>query len=336
MDDGLERFNNPKHIVLLWYAVFHRKRAAKGNVVASSFSRIADLAAEGSVRIIELQAVPRSMSTALGRCLNESGAASLLINEPFGERNGDLDVAAEYVVGAVERELSSAPLIVLTKNMARFLTAPVFEAWSEICSAVVWCIRDPRAQISSLVTRTANDLFFGIGSDRLKQSELQSKHLAAVTDLLQNSALSMDFARTGWRAIGARFSECGGRRPNFVADGSLLSRQPVRFLRYLCSRLGLDFRDRMVDGWERAYVNVNRLDYPELDDATDAWIKQAATSRGVECTESPPLADSALPDALRRHLLNEALPTYEMLIRAFYAQDGVAEYGLGNYARVMP
>ena len=47
-------------------------------VVAGSFADMAALVASGSIKIIELQAVPRSMSTALGRALNESGATSVV------------------------------------------------------------------------------------------------------------------------------------------------------------------------------------------------------------------------------------------------------------------
>lgn len=318
--------NRPRAAVLCrpWLAT-----TSKGQVVTGSFADMAALVADGSIRIIELHAVPRSMSTALGRALNESGATSVFINEPFNMRNGDVNVAAEHVVRAVEPLLASAcqPIIVLSKNMARFLTEPVFKAWADVCSSLVWCIRDPRLQISSLVTRTANDVFFGIGSDRLKQGDLLPPHLATVTKVLQSSELSTDFSKTGWRAIGKHFTDCAGRCPSFVADGSLFSRMPDQFLRYLCSRLGLEFRDRMIDGWEKPFVNVDGLYDPEHDDAADAWVKQAATSRGVEATATRPLEESSLPDALREHLLTEALPTYEILMRAFCAQDDLAQYG---------
>lgn len=284
--------------------------------MASSLSRLAAHVADGSIKIVELQAVPRSLSTALGRCLNESGATSVFVNELFNMDNGDPDVAAGYVMQAVEPELSSAAVIVVTKNMARFLTAAVFDVWSQLCSAVVWCIRDPRAQISSLVTRTANDLFCGVGSDRLAPADLRPVHLEAVTEFLRHSEQSTDFSKTGWRAIGTHFADCAPHLPSFVADGSLLIRNPELFLRDLCGQLGLDFRDRMVDGWQKPYFNVSRLYHPELDDVTDAWIKQAATSRGVERTENRPLEESVLPAPLRDHLVNEALPVYQMLTAA--------------------
>ncbi|MGH3969001.1 MAG: hypothetical protein ACRDTV_13055, partial [Mycobacterium sp.] len=95
-------------------------------LVASPFSRMAALVADGSITIIELHAVPRSMSTALGRCLNESGANSIFVNELFNMHNADPDIAAGHVLQAIEPDLRSAPVLVLTKNMARFLSAPVF------------------------------------------------------------------------------------------------------------------------------------------------------------------------------------------------------------------
>ena len=298
--------------------------------MASSFSRMCALVEGGSIRIIELQAVPRSMSTALGRCLNESRATSVFINEPFNVQQNDVDVAAAHVIRSLASLLPSAsePVIVVTKNMARFLSAPVFRTWTDVCGALVWCIRDPRLQISSLVTRTVNDLLFGIGSDRLAQHDLLPSHLVMATDFLQNSQWSTNFSKTGWRAIGEHFTDLAGRRPSFVADGSLFSHRPDLFLRCLCNGLGIEFRDPMIDGWSEPFLNVNRLLSPDLADSADAWIKHAATSHGVEANDHVPLDMSVLPDALRDHLFEVALPTYEMFVRAFCSQERLARYGL--------
>lgn len=298
--------------------------------MADCFADMVALVASGSIEIIELQAVPRSMSTALGRSLNESGTTSVFVNEPFNLHNRDVQVAAGHVLSAVDPALSSArePVVVLTKNIAGFLTASVFRTWLEVCSSVVWCVRDPRRQMSSLVTRTANGLLFDIGSDRLKQSDLLASHVAAATEWLRHSRVSTDFSLAGWRAIGGHFGDSVGGCPSFVVDGSLFSRTPGRLLPYLCSELGLKFRERMINDWREPFVNVHRFYDPDYDDGSDAWIKQAATSRGVEPTENPPLAESMMPAALREYLFEVAVPTYEMFMRAFYSQDHLAQYGL--------
>ncbi len=311
-------------------------------MVASPFSHMAALVEGGSIKIIELQAVPRSLSTALGRCLNESGATSVFINEPFNNmRDGDVNIAAMQVLRSVEPVLSSAcePVVVVSKNMAQYLSASVFRTWIAACSAVVWCIRDPQVQMSSLVTRLANDMLFGPGSDRLTQGDLPLSHplgspawpgvLVMVTEFLRDSRWSTDFSATGWRAIGAHFTDCVARQ-SFVADGSLFSRVPDRFLRYLCDGLGIEFREGMIDGWQKPFLNANQLEsHPDRRlDPAKAWIKHAATSRGLEETGSVPLEVSLLPAALRDHLSEVALPTYEMLAHAFYSQENLAQYRL--------
>jgi hypothetical protein len=262
------------------------------------------------------------MSTALGRCLNESGTINVFVNEPYNVRNRDLDIAAAHVLRAAEPALPTAhePVVVLTKNLANFVTAQVFRDWSAVCSSVVWCVRDPRMQISSLVTRTVNGLLFDVGSDRLKQGDLLPSHVAAAAEWLQHSRVSTDFSLAGWCAISEHFADWPRRRPSVVADGSLLRRMPDRLLRYLCTELGIEFGDRMIDGWEKPFVNVPGLDQPGHDDAANAWIKHAATSHGVEPAESAALEESVLPEALRGYLVEVALPTYEMFMEQFYSQ----------------
>jgi hypothetical protein len=299
---------------------------------------------EGSIRLIELQAVPRSLSTALGRCLNESAAASVFLNEPFRRKpdegasdvtpvaiaepwsHNDVDIAAAHIIAAVRPVLctGTAPAIVVSKNLARYLSGPVFRTWSDACATVVWCIRDPRVQISSLLTRTANDLLFGIGSDRLTQSNLGSSELALATDFLQNSKASKNFSRTGWQAIGEHFTDSVGRRPNFVADASAFSAGPERFLHHLCDLLSLEFSPHMIEGWRQPFLNVDLLYDPELPAPDDAWVERAAISRGFAAKSRAPLPDSVLPAAMWTHLVEVAIPTYEMMVRAFNSQAGDA------------
>lgn len=320
--------------------------------MASSFSRLSALIDDGSIKMIDLQAVPRSMSTALGRCLNESAATSVFLNEPFTRippgrvgnpqsattpddwSHNDVDIAAGHVIRLVESALSSraGPVIVVTKTIAHYLSASVLRKWTDVCSAVVWCIRDPWIQISSLVTRMANDLLFGIGSDRLIQSDLLPSHLVMVTEFLHDYPGSKDFSKTGWRAIGEHFNDCAGRLPSYVADGSLFSRAPDRLLQYLCDGIGIEFSDSMIEGWREPLLNVERNYQPEITDTDDAftgaWTRHAMTSCGVERTSRAPLPVSVLPAALRDHLFEVALPTYERLMRVFYSQETLAPYRL--------
>ena len=114
-----------------------------------------------------------------------------------------------------------------------------------------------------------------------------------------------------------------------MADGTVFSRTPDRLVRYLCSGLGLEYSDRMVNGWTRPFVNVARSINPNLHDTEDAWIIHAATSHGVEATDHAALTESVLPPALRDHLIEVAVPTYEMFMRAFYSQEHLAQYRLG-------
>lgn len=280
----------------------------------------------GVLRLVEIQAVPRSLSTALGRCLNESDDASIFINEPFNVPGADVESAARHVLALAEPAMLSAggPVTVVTKNMASTLSPEVWASWADVCEAVVWCVRDPRVQISSLVTRTANDLLFGYGADRVEQGDLQVCHLTMVDDFLQRGPGSTDFAKTGWRAIGARLDSYPDDRRRVVADVSLSSGAPDRLLRYLCDGAGLQFDGRMVRGWSLGFFNVNRADIPDLDDSADAWINRAAGSQGIQVPNRAPLDAAVLPPAMRRHLIDVALPIYDAFVRAFHADWRIA------------
>ena len=160
--------------------------------MTSSFARMSALVEDGAIKLIELHAVPRSLSTVLGRCLNESGLPSVFVNEPFNPMNSDAEVSARHVVRSAQPLLTSTggPVVVVTKSMARYLSVPVFRQWTDVCCAVVWCVREPWLQISSLVTRVANDALFGVGADRLQQGDLLPAHLEMVSRVLQKHAIA--------------------------------------------------------------------------------------------------------------------------------------------------
>ena len=275
----------------------------------------------GELRLVGIQAVPRSLSTALGRSLNEADGHIIFVNEPFNTPTADADSAAGHVLAWAESVLSSAssPLTVVSKNMARNVSPGAWAQWQGLCSAVVWCVRDPRVQISSLVTRTANDLLFGLGADRLAQDDLEVSHLEMVNDFLLRSPASTDFSKTGWRAIGDRFASYPENRRRLVADMALCSRFPEEFVRYVCAGVGLRFDARMLGGWTADFLNVNRTMNPGLPDASDAWISAAATSSGVQVPRREPLDPDVLPAGLRHHLNEVATPVYQRFMRELTA-----------------
>jgi len=73
------------------------------------------------MRIIELQAVPRSMSTALGRCLNESRATSVFIHGAaalltVGHTGGGAVWSAERSYRSGSRWRTLTPLLAATRS----------------------------------------------------------------------------------------------------------------------------------------------------------------------------------------------------------------------------
>ena len=112
-----------------------------------------------------------------------------------------MNIAAGHVLLAVEPASSSAHEPGWNdENIAGFLTTPGFRSWVDVCSSVVWCVRDPRKQISSLVTRMVNGSLFDVGSDCLKQSDLLPSHVAAAPSGCETAR----YRRTFRWLVGAR------------------------------------------------------------------------------------------------------------------------------------
>jgi len=68
----------------------------------SNFDRLQSHVSDGDIRLVHVEAVPRSVSTALSRALNESDAQSVYVNEPFHRMKHDIDVAAGHILDAAE------------------------------------------------------------------------------------------------------------------------------------------------------------------------------------------------------------------------------------------
>lgn len=270
---------------------------------------------DGMLKIVHIEAIPRSVSTALGRALSETEEPSVYINEPFNRRKYDMNAAAGHILEVTEplTHSSDKRLIVVTKNMARNLSVDILREWLPICDSVVWSIRDPLVQIASLLTRIANDLAYEPGADRITQEEL-GEHMEAVCSFLEDGPVSKNFSKTSWADIGDHFRSVHHLRRSVVVDGGELTAHPGEVLSMVCEKIGLKFSPRMVEDWRGNFINVNTGYNANLTDETHAWTKEAATSTGIMTASRPALKLEELPLSLRNHITKVAIPVYKEMI----------------------
>lgn len=284
----------------------------------SNFERLQSYVQDGSMRIVHVEAIPRSVSTALARALSETEGPSVYVNEPFNRMKYDIEAASGHILDAAEPALRAADqqLTVVTKNMARNLSLPILRELVDVCDGVAWSIRDPRVQISSLLTRIANDLAHEPGADIIKQEELTAEQIKAASDFLESGPKSTNFSKTSWADIGKHFSEGTYPERSVVIDGGELTTDPHRVLTGACSKLGLRFSSRMIEGWQGDFINANTGYNPNLDDKTHAWTREAASSVGIMAIERAAIGMDLLPASLQAHLTEVAIPTHELMMKS--------------------
>ncbi len=284
----------------------------------SSYEQLSALVEDQQVRLIYIEAVPRSVSTALARALNESDTPSICVNEPFNRMRHDSDEASGRILDAALPVLNDmevgGPLTVITKNMARNLTQPIFQKMVDVSDRVVWAIRDPIYQIGSLLTRIANDITYGSGMDVLPQGGLTDDQIRRASDFLQNGPKSKDFSKTSWQSIGEHFDSGTAPNPSLVVDGWELTNMPEAVLRYAAKILAINYTARMTNGWREPFVNANTGYSETLDDASHAWTGDAVTSRGIKKVNDVAIETKRLPKALQKHIEEVALPTYRKMM----------------------
>lgn len=269
---------------------------------------------EESVTVIQMIGVPRSMSTALGRSLSETELPSVYVNEPFNRNNSDIEMAARYMLDAYKVHVppNIDKAVIVTKNMASYMTDSAVEGMKSVASATIWNIRHPYVQLGSLLTRIVNDLRVGPGEDRITQTDIRT-YLYEACDFLMDSPKSLNFSKTGWEDIG-RHAETVDGNPSISVDGHNFIHDTVNCLKALCTRIGLPYTTSMHDGWKRPFVNViNRENLDETE--RSAWTRQAAQSLGVLAVERPALDIEVLPTSLQEHITSVALPVYERLLK---------------------
>ncbi len=276
-------------------------------------SKLAELRSHvnnGSVSIINVIAVPRSVSTALGRALNESNRKSVFVNEPFNRNNRDIELAASSILEAIDPilEASNSPLTVVIKDMSTYLSENAYTDLGELSQAEVWSIRDPLVQMNSLITRIANDITIETGADSVTHDTVLP-YLNDVDSFLAKSSLSINYSRTGWSNIIRHYRDRVDSKKSIVVDGGDFTKNPRIILEEICEKINLKFSSSMIDGWRHNYTNVN-VGSSRFDTIKNGWTKNAATSTGIFEAQGIPVDLSKLPTGMCRHINEVAIPSY--------------------------
>jgi hypothetical protein len=289
-------------------------------MVYNAIDRLQGQIVDGELRLIQMVGVPRSVSTAIGRALNESGVSSIFVNEPFNREIREPEAAMGQVLDAAARvgKPHVGPGVVIMKNMASYVSSEAYEVLSRLSDATVWNVREPFIQIGSLVTRLVNDQLIGSGADRITQEQLTPEMVRYACDMLVRSSRSEGFSKTGWQSIGSHWRRGldGGRAA--VVDGGRLTVDPSRFLAALCQNIELPFSERMVAGWQQSYINVINRDN-EAETARSAWTSKAAQSSGIRAVSRHSLDRSIMPVELLQHMTEVAVPTYHAMMKSHMA-----------------
>jgi len=283
-----------------------------------NFQILTKLVKSGQVNLVHIEAVPRSVSTALARSLSESNNPSICINEPFNRMTFDIEAASGYILNELFalRVSDEIPVTVIIKNMARNISVAIFDEIVGLAIGVVWSVRDPLIQISSLLTRIANDLVLESGANGIALEDLSDEQIQLASDFLESGPKSTGFSKTSWADIFEHFSRIPEGLPSVVIDGSELIRDPALVLSEASAKLNLDFSSKMVNGWTGRLVNANTGYNPDLTDQNHAWTRDAFTSRGFHPTYDKIIDIERMPISLQDHIANMAIPSY-VAMRAF-------------------
>jgi hypothetical protein len=269
---------------------------------------------EGRIKLVQIIGVPRSVSTALGRSLNEAVGNTVYINEPLNRTESSLNVLARVAVNHYEASDSSDnnPLTVITKSMSSYLPQSIYEYLSMNSCVTLWTVRNPLVQMASLMTRMANDIALQRGANNIPQEDLEL-YVDQVCSELESSKRSADYSKTGWRSIDQLYRLHPKPKNSLVVDAEDFTNNSEQTLRAICLRAGLEFSPSMIKGWKNGYVNASNGD-DKVITSSNAWSSTAATSHHIMPDSRRPLVIDMLPQSAQDHIENIALPTYHNMI----------------------
>ncbi len=283
--------------------------------MASFVEQLSHFVESEEINLLLVTGIPRSISTALCRSLSSApNIDSLYINEPFNRIIDSPEEASAVIMDTARthftRDIKSKRVMII-KNMASYLSLSAYLAFEDIASYRLWVIRDPLIQMGSLVTRIANDMQKP-GSDELEPQEVY-QYLESVSTLLENSEKSRRYSKTGWLAIAELFDSQDD--DNFcVVDGEKFVDRPQETLQAICFVSGIPYGDIMVTNWSNSFNFVNVVNIGnETETRTNAWTQKAATATGIAQTRRTPLDIDRVPERMREHIIEVAIPIYNRL-----------------------
>lgn len=283
--------------------------------VVSSYEQLARCVETEDVSLLLVTGVPRSMSTALCRSLSMTkDIDALYVNEPFNRNIGRTEDAATAILAAAQSHFpigTDSKKLLIVKNMASYLPRSSYQDFEAIASQRLWTVRHPLVQMGSLVTRIANDLHTS-GSDDLNPEEVYA-YLDSVDAFLEDSEKSQKYSKTGWQAILELF-EAQIDDNYCVVDGERLANNASSALQVVCAASDISFDAAMVTNWSDSnnFINVVNIGN-ETETQTNAWTRQAATATGIAQNSRAPLDIAHIPERMREHILEVAMPIYAQL-----------------------
>jgi hypothetical protein len=300
--------------------------------IFSSYERVKSLVCSSALRVIHIDAPPRTISSAFQIALTEGADAHLY--EPF-RRHGlrqaleatCQDVLALYDKVKEKRSLHDAqnekPVIVTIKELSQFFRDDDFNGWLPLVSGWVSIIRSPNTQMQSFMTRSIlNGNHFSAQQIEDTRQILRVQNEKEPSEYEMVFALSEDFRvkrgkRTAatvvlphkletkkfdmWGALSRHFEELRDHDiPTVVVDGTILCTQPERVMRRVAEVLHLSFNPRMLLGWEIASGSKLIPTVPRDTLKEDAWLKDAITTRSLIPPHNQPLPLSMFTPTVRR------------------------------------
>lgn len=278
----------------------------------NSYEELQDRTASDSLTLLQLVGVPRSMSTVLGRVLNENNRPSVYVSEPFNRDTSDPEEAARLILNAYHETVpyDAVKPVIITKNMASYMSPEAFSMMENIASFTIWNIRHPYVQLGSLLTRIVNDLKVGAGEDEIDQRDI-FPYLDEACDFLENSSKSQNYSKTGWQAIDEH-SKQSPLSIRFAVDGYEVIEDTIDCINAICEQVGFEYTPTMISNWKKGFINiVNRNNVEET--SRSAWTSKVAQSTGILAVQRASLDILTLPKGLKEHIQTTALPVYNRL-----------------------